>query len=135
MKKLTIGLMILLFFFSLNFIGISGFVESPGIISLDIIVWIILLLVCLANIFKIKYYEYITLGALSLWILQQYLDHWKYFILGIPKKYAISYNNFFEGMHRIFPASETRFVPDTYHIVLISLLLLNFVLVIKKIIK
>ena len=65
----------------------------------------------------------------------QFLCHWYYTIFGASEKKLAGYNRCFKDTIHLFPASETRLIPDLYHIVLHLLILTNLVLCIANIIR
>ena len=54
--------------------------------------------------------------------------HWYYTIFGASERKLKGYNECFRDAVRIFPMSDTRLIPDMYHIVLHLLIALNIVL-------
>ena len=74
-----------------------------------------------------KPYFGILLGILLLWFVVQFLYHWYFTIFGASESKLKGYNDCFRGTVRIFPMSETRLIPDLYHIVLHILILLNII--------
>ena len=73
------------------------------------------------------------LGVLIFWFAVQFFCHWYYTIFGASEKKLKGYNECFKNTVHIIPASETRLIPDLYHIVLHILILLNIGLVIHNI--
>ena len=71
--------------------------------------------------------KWILLGILLLWFAVQFLCHWRYTIFGAGEKKLRGYNDCFRDTVRLFPMSETRLIPDLYHIVLHILILLNII--------
>ena len=71
--------------------------------------------------------RWFLLGVLLLWIAVQFRSHWYYTIFGASERKLQGYNEWFKGTMRIFPVSESRLVPDLYHIVLHLLILVNIV--------
>ncbi len=72
--------------------------------------------------------RWILFGILLLWFAVQFLCHWRYTIFGASRRKLEGYNECFRGTLRLFPMSETRLIPDLYHIVLHILILLNLIL-------
>ena len=66
-------------------------------------------------------------AVLLLWIAVQFRCHWYYTIFGASEQKLKGYYSAFRDTVRIFPASDTRLVPDLYHIVLHILIVLNIV--------
>ena len=71
--------------------------------------------------------RWILLGILVLWFSVQFLCHWYFTIFGASESKLKGYNDCFRGTVRVFPVSETRLIPDLYHIVLHILILLNII--------
>ena len=71
--------------------------------------------------------RWILLGILVLWFVVEFFCHWYYTIFGASEQKLKGYNDCFRNTARIFPMSETRLVPDLYHIVQHTLILLNIV--------
>lgn len=72
------------------------------------------------------------LGVLAAWLIVQFFCHWRYTIFGASEKKLRGYNECFRGTLRIFKESETRLVPDLYHIVLHILIVVNIIFCIIK---
>ncbi len=72
--------------------------------------------------------RWILFGILALWFFVQFMCHWYYTIFGADERKLKGYNECFRDTVRLFPMSDTRLVPDLYHIVLHALILLNAVL-------
>ena len=68
--------------------------------------------------------KWILFGILVLWFAVQFFCHWYYTIFGASEKKLKGYNESFRGTVRLIPMSETRLIPDLYHIVLHALILL-----------
>lgn len=66
---------------------------------------------------------------LTLWLIVQFFCHWWYTIVGASPKKLKGYNKCFEGTARLFPVSETRLIPDLYHIVLHLLIAVDLIFV------
>lgn len=69
--------------------------------------------------------RWILAGILAVWLIGQIRWHWYYTVFGASEQKLKGYNECFRGTVRIFPESDTRLVPDLYHIVLHLLLALN----------
>ena len=72
--------------------------------------------------------KWVLFGILLLWFAVQFMCHWYFTIFGASEAKLKGYNECFKGTVRIFPESETRLVPDLYHIVLHLLILANLIL-------
>lgn len=104
------------------------FVEGTGIKSVEFA------MLCLYSIGLITYYclqpadKWILFTILVLWFVVQFFCHWYYTIFGASERKLKGYNECFKGTVRLIPMSETRLIPDLYHMVLHILILLNGVL-------
>jgi len=72
--------------------------------------------------------RWILFGVLVLWFVVEFFCHWYYTLFGASERKLQGYNDCFRGTVRLFPMSETRLVPDLYHIVQHTLILVNIVL-------
>ena len=71
--------------------------------------------------------KWILLAMLVLWFVVEFFCHWYFTIVGATERKLKGYNDCFRNTVRIFPMSETRLVPDLYHIVQHVLILLNII--------
>ena len=69
--------------------------------------------------------KWFLLTVLAFWSIVQFFCHWFYTIWGASEKKLKGYNECFRHTVRIIPASDTRLIPDFYHMVLHLLLILN----------
>ena len=103
-------------------------VEGMGVKSAEFV------MLCLYSIGLILYYilqsagKWILLAILIFWLVVQFFCHWYYTIFGVSENKLKGYNDCFRNTIRIFPMSETKLVPDLYHIVLHTLILLNIII-------
>ena len=72
--------------------------------------------------------KWVLLVELALWLVEQFFCHEYFTIFGSSSKKLKGYNACFEGTVKLFPVSETRLIPDLYHIVLHLLILADLVL-------
>ena len=72
--------------------------------------------------------KWVLLVELALWLVEQFFCHEYFTIFGSSSKKLKGYNDCFEGTVKLFPVSETRLIPDLYHIVLHLLILADLVL-------
>lgn len=72
--------------------------------------------------------KWVLLVELALWLVEQFFCHEYFTIFGSSSKKLKGYNECFEGTVKLFPVSETRLIPDLYHIVLHLLILADLVL-------
>ena len=73
--------------------------------------------------------KWVLLVELALWLVEQFFCHEYFTIFGSSSKKLKGYNECFEGTVKLFPASETRLIPDLYHIVLHLLIGADLVLI------
>ena len=106
-------------------------VDGVGIKSAE---FVMLLVYALALILfhAFSWGRWVLLGVLAAWLVVQFFCHWRYTIFGASEKKLRGYNECFRGTLRIFKESETRLVPDLYHIVLHALIIVNIVFCIIK---
>ncbi len=109
-------------------IGTRLLVEGEGIKSAEF------LMLCLYSAGLIAYHcfpaagKWILFVILLLWFAVQFLCHWYYTIFGASEQKLKGYNDCFQDTVRLFPMSETRLIPDLYHILLHLLILINLIL-------
>ena len=109
-------------------IGTRLLVEGEGIKSAEF------LMLCLYSAGLIAYHcfpaagKWILFVILLLWFAVQFLCHWYYTIFGASEQKLKGYNDCFRDTVRLFPMSETRLIPDLYHILLHLLILINLIL-------
>ena len=103
-------------------------VEGMGVKSAEFAV------LCLYSVGLVLYYllqpagKWILLSLLVLWFVVEFFCHWYFTIFGVTERKLKGYNECFRNTVRIFPMSETRLVPDLYHIVQHTLILLNIII-------
>ena len=73
------------------------------------------------------------MGVLLFWFIVQFFCHWYYTSFGASEQKLKGYNDCFKNTIHIIPASETKLIPDLYHMILHLLILLNIGLVIGNI--
>ena len=109
-------------------IGNRLLVEGMGIKSAEFAV------LCLYSLGLIAYHclmpagRWILFGILLLWFAVQFMCHWYFTIFGASESKLKGYNECFRDAIRLFPMSETRLVPDLYHILLHVLILINIII-------
>ena len=74
--------------------------------------------------------KWVLLVELALWLVEQFFCHEYFTIFGSSSKKLKGYNECFEGTVKLFPVSETRLIPDLYHIVLHLLIGADLVLIV-----
>ena len=78
--------------------------------------------------------KWYLLGVLILWFVVQFFCHWYYTLFGVSEKKLKGYNACFKNTLHLIPASETKLIPDLYHMILHLLILLNIIFVIWNIV-
>lgn len=106
-------------------------VDGVGVKSAEFVMLIVYAL-ALVLFHAFSWGRWALLGVLILWLTVQFFCHWRYTIFGASRKKLEGYNECFRGTLRIFPESETRLVPDLYHIVLHILIVVNIIFCIIK---
>ena len=105
--------------------GKKYLVEGMGVKSAEFI------MLCVYTAALVAYHcaqpagRWILLGVLVLWFVVEFLCHWHFTIFGAGKTKLKGYNDCFRNTVRLFPMSETRLIPDLYHIVQHLLILGN----------
>ena len=72
--------------------------------------------------------KWVLFVELALWLIEQFFCHEYFTIFGSSSKKLRGYNECFDGTVKLLPVSETRLIPDLYHIVLHLLILADLVL-------
>ena len=75
--------------------------------------------------------KWVLLSELILWFVVEFFFHWAFTIFGASERKLKGYNECFRNTVHLFPMSETRLIPDLYHIVQHTLILLNIVACVK----
>lgn len=73
--------------------------------------------------------KWILLVELTLWLVAQFFSHEYFTIFGVSARKLKGYNECFDGTAKLFPVSQTRLIPDLYHIMLHLLIATDLVLV------
>ena len=97
-------------------------VNGEGVKSLEFAVLVLFSIGMVLYILLEPVGKWVLLSELSLWLVVQFFCHEYFTIFGVSKRKLTGYNQCFEGTVKVFPVSETRLVPDLYHIVLHLLL-------------
>ena len=109
-------------------IGRHTLVEGMGVKSVEFVT------LCIYSIGLILYYllqptgKRILLAILIIWFVVEFFCHWYFTIFGVSESKLKGYNECFHNTIRVFPISETRLIPDLYHIVQHALILLNIIM-------
>ena len=72
--------------------------------------------------------KWILLVELTLWLVAQFFSHEYFTIFGVSARKLKGYNECFDGIVKLFPVSQTRLIPDLYHIMLHLLIATDLVL-------
>ena len=123
-KKVIILCLILLGWFFLDMTGLTfktNYLVTQSFMD-DGIFFIIYLIVFLLFIFKERIGKYLLNIWLFLWFLTQFLSHWYFTITGT----GLSKIEYFKGSIKLID-SNSRYIPDFYHIVLHILILVSFI--------
>lgn len=104
-------------------------VEGMGVKSIEFVVLVLFTVGILLFARYPAVGQWVLLVELALWLTVQFFCHWYYTIFGTSKQKLKGYNKCFDGTVRIFPVSETRLIPDLYHIILHCLIALDLILV------
>ena len=100
-------------------------VEGMGIKSAEFIMLCVYSVALVLNYCLLPAGKWVLLGVLILWFVVEFFCHWYFTLFGASERKLKGYNECFRGTVRLFPMSETRLVPDLYHIVQHTLILLN----------
>lgn len=103
-------------------------VEGMGVKSAEFVMLCMYSLGLAAYHFLPQAGRWILIAILVFWFTVQFFCHWYYTVFGASERKLQGYNDCFRDTVRIFPMSETRLIPDLYHIVLHILILTNIIL-------
>ena len=132
MREFTLIILIITFMvYTLNITGFSvkNFVLVESCIKdepIDLLFWVVYGISLLLFILSPNIGQYTTFAFILLCLGVQYHFTFRFFFRPDLKKIK-GYNQFFERTHHIIRPSEQRLIPDTYHIILFLLLMINFV--------
>ena len=108
-------------------------VEGVGIKSAEFVMLLLFTASVLLYSLMPQYGIWVLLFVLLAWLCVQFLCHWRYTIFGASQNKIRGYNDCFKGTLRLFPMSESRLIPDLYHIVLHILIAIDFILTLTEI--
>ena len=74
--------------------------------------------------------RWILLSVLVFWAVVQFFCHWYYTIFEVSENKLHGYNQCFQNTLHIIKMSDTRLIPDLYHIILHLLIMNGIVLLI-----
>jgi hypothetical protein len=134
-KLFLISYIALVIWYTLDLIGIKGFVSRDEIFSISGVWELILISICIGYFLSWKYIDMFSGIVLLLWGYLQYDSHWRAFLFGESPEWLRGYYRFFSGMYRFYPESSTRAIPDAYHTILGLLLAVNIIFLFVKLIK
>jgi hypothetical protein len=130
MARLGQGALLLLgAWFTLDLIGIPGWVTRDELVSPAGLLEGLLLLLAAGYLLRWKITDGLALLVLAAWGYLQLQAHWQYFLFGAALDRVARYNQFYAGMARFAGPSSTRLIPDAYHTVLAGLIVLNILLI------
>lgn len=118
-------------FFDIPLLTTDG---HASLISIYGLLELLLAIILVGFLLQWKNIHYFGLLILLLWGYLQFNGNWKYLFIESSEEKIQSYYQHFDNTLRFFPESDTLIIPDAYHIILGVLLLINIVLVIRKII-
>ena len=104
-------------------------VEGMGLKSIEFTVLVLFTIGIVGFLLCEPVGKWILLVELTLWLVAQFFSHEYFTIFGVSDRKLKGYNECFEGTVKLFPISETRLIPDLYHIVLHLLIATDLVLV------
>ena len=104
-------------------------VEGMGLKSIEFTVLVLFTIGIVGFLLWEPVGKWILLVELTLWLVAQFFSHEYFTIFGVSDRKLKGYNECFEGTVKLFPISETRLIPELYHIVLQLLIATDLVLV------
>ena len=104
-------------------------VEGMGLKSIEFTVLVLFTIGIVGFLLWEPVGKWILLVELTLWLVAQFFSHEYFTIFGVSDRKLKGYNECFEGTVKLFQISETRLIPDLYHIVLHLLIATDLVLV------
>jgi hypothetical protein len=119
-------------FFDVPLLTIDG---HASLISVYGLLALLLLVILAGLVLHWKNIHYFTLVILGLWGYLQFNSNWKYLFVETSQENIQAYYLHFDNTLRFFPESDTKIIPDAYHIILGILLLINIVITIRILIK
>ena len=120
-----------LIFFEIPLLTTDG---QAGLISIYGLLELFLVIILVGSLLRWEYIHYFALIVFGFWGYLQFNSNWKYLFIDSSEEKIQSYYQYFDNTLRIFPESETTIIPDAYHMILGVLILINIILVTRKII-
>ncbi|MBE6984065.1 MAG: hypothetical protein E7434_00360 [Ruminococcaceae bacterium] len=109
-------------------------VKGEGVKSIECIALVLFTIGIVTYLFLQAVGIWFLLVELILWLVVQFFCHEYFTIFGASKNKLTGYNRCFEGTVKLFSVSETRLIPDLYHIVLHLLIATDLILAIVSLI-
>ena len=103
-------------------------VEGTGLKSIEFAALVLFTLGICSFLLWEQIGKWVLLVELVLWLVEQFFCHEYFTIFGSSSKKLRGYNECFDGTVKLFPVSETRLIPDLYHIVLHLMILADLLL-------
>jgi len=113
-------------------IGKHTLVDGMGVKSAEFVMFCLYVTGCVLNLTVPNVGRWWLAVVLTAWLIIQFFCHWFYTIFGASEKKLRGYNDCFRHTVHLIPASETRLIPDLYHMILHLLILTNLALVIVE---
>lgn len=110
-------------------------VEGMGIKSIEFIALVLFSIGIIAYLLWEPIGKWVLLVELALWLIEQFFCHEYYTIFGTSQTKLNGYNKCFEGTVKLLPVSETRLIPDLYHIILHLLIAADLLFVILAVLN
>jgi hypothetical protein len=95
----------------------------------DIPFWVLYLASVITFILRPGIGQWMILGFFALGLLTLFLTTIRFMIWPNEKKIK-GYNQYFANTHHILKPSETRLIPDTFHLILLALVVINLTAII-----
>ncbi len=105
-------------------------VDGVGVKSLEFVVLLLYTIGFTLFIFAETIGKWTLLSELALWLTVQFFCHEYFTIFGASDRKLRGYNQCFQSSLKLFPPSDSRLIPDLYHIVLHLLLATDLALLI-----
>lgn len=110
-------------------------VEGMGIKSIEFVALVLFSIGIVVFLLWEPIGKWVLLVELALWLIEQFFCHEYFTIFGANKTKWKGYHKCFEGTIKLFPVSETRLVPDLYHIILHLLIAMDLLFVILAVLN
>ncbi|MDR2506037.1 MAG: hypothetical protein LBD16_08045 [Oscillospiraceae bacterium] len=119
-------------FYSLNMTGfrVKNFILVESCVKtepIDIPFWILFALCLGLFVFAPNIGKYAVLGYMTFGCITMYFNHVRYMVFGCGERKLKGYNECFGNTHHIIKQSDTRLVPDTFHLALTAMVFVNLI--------